>query len=153
MSTASCTWPDEAMPNAAITPHHHCLLTATTLVPCSRPNLSGQPQPTPLLLTDTRHTLAIMDEIAPEYDVVVLGTGGCYPAAPASRQKLTVPRSHRMRSFRVTRPRRGGYAETDGESVFLVSRARRSCTSTATTTMAGRRYPTLLSRDNANRVQ
>lgn len=81
-----------------------------------------------------------MDEIAPEYDVVVLGTGGLplphlRNAAVAEANYLQVSRNVYFQGN--TRTRASFRVHTDMLAESLVSRARRCSTSTATTTMAG----------------
>lgn len=78
-----------------------------------------------------------MDEIAPEYDVVVLGTGGFTSTPPDPLYRANTPQVSQNASFQGNTHARFGDARADKVAVFSVSRARKSSTSTATTTTEG----------------
>ena len=89
----------------ATSPPRAWVLTASSIHSSARPSSSKQ-HTLEVFHTDFSfaHThTANMDEIAPEYDVVVLGTGGTTPPDCRGGTQLTMSRSHRMRAFRVTR--------------------------------------------------
>jgi len=66
-------------------PHLHPLHTYTATLRSSAPTPTPSPfshDPTVYIFSCTTPVAAAMDEIAPEYDVVVLGTGASLPRLP-----------------------------------------------------------------------
>jgi hypothetical protein len=78
-----------------------------------------------------------MDEIAPEYDVVVLGTGGTTPPELPRRPKANTLQVSLNACFQGNSRAPVNGRDIDASAVFSVLRARRSCTSTAMITTAG----------------